>query len=163
MTPRADKQQSQSPSSQSDEPRTSPSHVVVVQPNLLESAEAVVEHFGAPQHPQAPSQQTASSLQSEERTEEETNPLKPLQEENKEASQTDEGQAVPWWKTLLSVSDKNTCCGREMPVDIISATYATLVAAGGIVGYVKAGSIPSLAAGLAFGSVLGIGAYMTSV
>lgn len=33
----------------------------------------------------------------------------------------------------------------------------------GILGYVKAGSKPSLYAGLAFGTLLGIGTYMTSV
>ncbi|KAK7863875.1 hypothetical protein R5R35_007209 [Gryllus longicercus] len=49
-----------------------------------------------------------------------------------------------------------------MGVDIISFAYAATVAAGGIVGYVKAGSIPSLGAGLLFGSVLGYGAYQTS-
>jgi uncharacterized membrane protein (UPF0136 family) len=51
----------------------------------------------------------------------------------------------------------------DMPFDAISATYAALVAAGGIIGYMKAGSVPSLIAGVAFGSVLGVGAYMTSV
>lgn len=70
-----------------------------------------------------------------------------------------------------------------MPVDLIGFAYAATVAAGGIMGYAKAGnlpfqssdfaldfkgsieilgSIPSLAAGLAFGSLLGVGAYYTS-
>ncbi|KAK3091766.1 hypothetical protein FSP39_022452 [Pinctada imbricata] len=49
-----------------------------------------------------------------------------------------------------------------MPLDIASAAYAVTIAAGGLLGYVKAGSVPSLAAGLAFGSVMGIGAYQTS-
>lgn len=65
--------------------------------------------------------------------------------------------------------------GYEMPFDVISAGFAALVAGGGqstscfpplihfssagIMGYVKAGSVPSLAAGLLFGSVLGIGEY----
>ncbi|XP_054274926.1 transmembrane protein 14C-like [Macrosteles quadrilineatus] len=49
-----------------------------------------------------------------------------------------------------------------MAIDYISFAYAASVAAGGIIGYVKAGSIPSLGAGLLFGSVLGFGAYQTS-
>ncbi|XP_020285229.1 transmembrane protein 14C [Pseudomyrmex gracilis] len=49
-----------------------------------------------------------------------------------------------------------------MPVDIASYGYAALVAGGGILGYVKSNSIPSLAAGLLFGSILGYGAYQIS-
>nr|CAD7430143.1 unnamed protein product [Timema monikensis] len=49
-----------------------------------------------------------------------------------------------------------------MTVDIVSFAYAASVAAGGIIGYVKAGSIPSLGAGLLFGSLLGFGAYQTT-
>ncbi|XP_076231387.1 transmembrane protein 14C [Calliopsis andreniformis] len=49
-----------------------------------------------------------------------------------------------------------------MPVDILAFTYAATVAAGGILGYVKSNSIPSLGAGLLFGSILGYGAYQTS-
>ncbi|XP_061934954.1 transmembrane protein 14C isoform X1 [Apis cerana] len=49
-----------------------------------------------------------------------------------------------------------------MPVDVLGYMYAATVAAGGIMGYVKAQSIPSLGAGLIFGSVLGYGAYQTS-
>ncbi|KAK9892084.1 hypothetical protein WA026_018286 [Henosepilachna vigintioctopunctata] len=50
-----------------------------------------------------------------------------------------------------------------MTGDIIGFFYAGIVAAGGIVGYVKAGSIPSLVAGLVFGSALIYGAYQQSV
>lgn len=47
-----------------------------------------------------------------------------------------------------------------IPLDVFSATYAVLVAAGGILGYVKAKSIPSLAAGLTFGTLLGVGSHL---
>ena len=47
-------------------------------------------------------------------------------------------------------------------VDFIGFAYAIIVAAGGIFGYVKAQSVPSLAAGLSFGIILGVGAYLTS-
>lgn len=50
-----------------------------------------------------------------------------------------------------------------MGVDYLSFTYAAAVAVGGVVGYVKAGSVPSLCAGLLFGSLLGFGAYQLSV
>lgn len=50
----------------------------------------------------------------------------------------------------------------RMSPDYISITYATLVAAGGTIGYVKSGSVPSLAAGLVFGTLLGYGAFQTS-
>ncbi|XP_042869375.1 transmembrane protein 14C-like isoform X1 [Penaeus japonicus] len=49
-----------------------------------------------------------------------------------------------------------------MGADYISYAYASAVALGGIIGYAKAGSIPSLGAGLLFGSVLGYGAYQLS-
>ncbi|XP_068215433.1 transmembrane protein 14C isoform X1 [Palaemon carinicauda] len=49
-----------------------------------------------------------------------------------------------------------------MGVDFVSYGYASAVALGGIIGYVKAGSVPSLGAGLLFGSVLGYGAYQLS-
>ncbi|XP_050401552.1 transmembrane protein 14C [Patella vulgata] len=49
-----------------------------------------------------------------------------------------------------------------MPVDFLAYGYAATVAAGGIIGYVKAGSVPSLVMGLACGSLLGFGAYQTS-
>lgn len=43
-----------------------------------------------------------------------------------------------------------------MPIDWISTAYAATVALGGVMGYVKAKSTASLAAGLIFGSVLGM-------
>lgn len=53
-----------------------------------------------------------------------------------------------------------TLFGTTMPFDVFSATYAILVAAGGVLGYVKAKSMPSLAAGLTFGALIGTGSYL---
>ncbi|GIX82700.1 transmembrane protein 14C [Caerostris darwini] len=50
-----------------------------------------------------------------------------------------------------------------MGFDIVSACYALSVAAGGVMGYVKAGSTSSLIAGLTFGGILAYGAYQTSI
>uniref|UniRef100_A0A3P8RPI7 Transmembrane protein 14C n=1 Tax=Amphiprion percula TaxID=161767 RepID=A0A3P8RPI7_AMPPE len=50
----------------------------------------------------------------------------------------------------------------NMSVDWVGYGYATLVASGGVIGYVKAGSVPSLAAGLLFGGLAGFGAYQIS-
>ncbi|XP_012283827.1 transmembrane protein 14C [Orussus abietinus] len=49
-----------------------------------------------------------------------------------------------------------------MPLDLPAFSYAAAIAAGGIIGYVKSNSIPSLGAGLLFGSIIGYGAYQTS-
>ncbi|KAJ3610999.1 hypothetical protein NHX12_021015 [Muraenolepis orangiensis] len=49
-----------------------------------------------------------------------------------------------------------------MSVDWVGYGYAALVATGGVMGYVKAGSVPSLAAGLVFGGLAGFGAYQVS-
>lgn len=53
-----------------------------------------------------------------------------------------------------------TVLGTRMPFDIYSASYGLLVAAGGILGYVKAQSVPSLAAGLTFGTLICAGSYL---
>ncbi|XP_069127464.1 transmembrane protein 14C-like isoform X1 [Argopecten irradians] len=49
-----------------------------------------------------------------------------------------------------------------MPVDYVSVAYAVTVAAGGILGYTRAGSVPSLAAGVICGGLMGYGAYQTT-
>jgi len=46
--------------------------------------------------------------------------------------------------------------------DLLSYGFSAIVALGGVIGYVKAGSIPSLAAGLAFGGISAVAAYQTS-
>lgn len=50
--------------------------------------------------------------------------------------------------------------GQTMPFDVITATYAIMVATGGIMGYVSKRSVPSLVAGLAFGGFFGLGSYL---
>ncbi|XP_068160313.1 transmembrane protein 14C isoform X2 [Antennarius striatus] len=49
-----------------------------------------------------------------------------------------------------------------MSVDWVGYGYSALITSGGIIGYVKAGSVPSLAAGLLFGGLAGCGAYQIS-
>ncbi|XP_015710099.1 transmembrane protein 14C-like [Coturnix japonica] len=49
-----------------------------------------------------------------------------------------------------------------MEYDWVGFGYAALLAYGGIMGYVKAGSVPSLSAGLFFGGLAGLGAYQQS-
>ncbi|XP_040000181.1 transmembrane protein 14C-like isoform X2 [Xiphias gladius] len=49
-----------------------------------------------------------------------------------------------------------------MAVDWVGFGYSALVSAGGIMGYVKAGSVTSLAAGLLFGLLAAVGAYLAS-
>ncbi|PWA18166.1 transmembrane protein 14C isoform X1 [Gambusia affinis] len=61
-----------------------------------------------------------------------------------------------------NVLNNGSACASNMSVDWIGYGYATLVASGGVVGYVKAGSVPSLAAGLLFGGLAGFGAYQIS-
>ncbi|XP_038575168.1 transmembrane protein 14C-like isoform X2 [Micropterus salmoides] len=49
-----------------------------------------------------------------------------------------------------------------MAVDWIGFSYAALLVTGGILGYVKAGSIISLASGLLFGLLAAVGAFLVS-
>jgi len=51
---------------------------------------------------------------------------------------------------------------NSFKIDYFSTAYALTVAFGGIMGYAKSSSVPSLGAGLLFGSVLGYGAYQMS-
>merc|ERR1712024_29240 len=51
----------------------------------------------------------------------------------------------------------------KMSYDLIAFAYAAIVALGGIIGFVKKGSIMSAAMGVIAGSLAGYGAYQTSV
>jgi uncharacterized membrane protein (UPF0136 family) len=53
--------------------------------------------------------------------------------------------------------------GQSQATDYISYGYAFCVIAGGLAGYAKSGSVPSLAAGLLFGSLAAMGAYKSNV
>ena len=50
-----------------------------------------------------------------------------------------------------------------MPVDYLGYMFGAVVAAGGAMGYVKKRSVPSLVAGLAFGSLAAFGAAHVSI
>ena len=50
-----------------------------------------------------------------------------------------------------------------MAVDYLGFLFGAAVAAGGAMGYVKKRSVPSLVAGLAFGSLAAAGAYHVSI
>ena len=45
----------------------------------------------------------------------------------------------------------------------MASTMAVVVAAGGVMGYIRRRSLPSLAAGLGIGAVFGLGAHLTNV
>ncbi|XP_033072095.1 transmembrane protein 14B isoform X3 [Trachypithecus francoisi] len=49
-----------------------------------------------------------------------------------------------------------------VPLHWFGFGYTALVVSGGIVGYVKTGRVPALAAGLLFGSLAGLGSYQLS-
>ncbi|XP_036374957.1 transmembrane protein 14C-like [Megalops cyprinoides] len=49
-----------------------------------------------------------------------------------------------------------------MPVDWIGYGYAVLLVTGGIMGYARKGSVPSLVAGVFFGCLAAVGAYQMS-
>ncbi|KAI9254827.1 transmembrane protein 14C [Sporodiniella umbellata] len=46
--------------------------------------------------------------------------------------------------------------------DVLGYSYGAIVFAGGLIGFFKAGSVPSLAAGALFGGLASLGAYQVS-
>ena len=58
--------------------------------------------------------------------------------------------------------DKNINDKMQAKTDYLSYGYALSVVAGGVIGFFKAGSLPSLFAGLLFGGLAGYGGYNTS-
>ena len=53
--------------------------------------------------------------------------------------------------------------GRPTGSSHVASTMAVVVAAGGVMGYIRRRSLPSLAAGLGIGAVFGLGAHLTNV
>ncbi|CAG0893371.1 unnamed protein product [Cyprideis torosa] len=50
----------------------------------------------------------------------------------------------------------------DIQTDYLGYGFSALVGLGGVIGYLKAGSIPSLAAGLGFGALIAVAAWQTS-
>ena len=50
----------------------------------------------------------------------------------------------------------------KMPADVVGYVYAAALAAGGLMGFIKKGSIASGAAGAVTGALAGLGAYQSS-
>ncbi|XP_022645290.1 transmembrane protein 14C-like [Varroa destructor] len=50
----------------------------------------------------------------------------------------------------------------QIMIDYLGFAYAAVVAVGGVMGYIKAGSVMSLGAGVTFGSLAALGAYQMS-
>ncbi|VDK85837.1 unnamed protein product [Litomosoides sigmodontis] len=68
-------------------------------------------------------------------------------------------------KLLTFVDKRGGRCQSGQGVimgDLLDLTYAGIIVIGGLVGYVKAGSTASLAAGLGFGSAAGFAAYFNN-
>ena len=64
--------------------------------------------------------------------------------------------------TSVANNKINRLFGLTVPFDVLSVLLGFIVISGGLVGYLKAGSIPSLVAGLVFGILIFIGSYFSS-
>ena len=62
----------------------------------------------------------------------------------------------------VSGDKSNTLFGFKLPFDVLSVILGVIVIIGGLIGYIRAGSLPSLVAGIVFGALILIGSYFSS-
>lgn len=62
----------------------------------------------------------------------------------------------------MDTAHENTFFGMVLPFDVYSALFTVIVLVGGLVGFFKGNSTPSLIAGVSFAVLLSIGTYYSS-